>query len=208
MILKGGKSIFQYTYTRTNFISLKTYTNNSIHFSYFSHNRGTHPKAGPRLAEGAMQRQNAPTELLRSTEEHHIKSCTRAFLQATPQAKPKCCCINSPSGTSQRPQPHMRRRGMSSAASSSRADCPCQSDNKKQSKRVFYQSTLQTRLEVEMKKIARKLLCYNYLWSWWEEKQTVSAICTIKSVPKGYLLYSYNQERRKLLSQSCALFSG
>lgn len=155
-----------------------------------------------------MQRQNAPTNLLRSTEEHCIKSCIHAFLQATPQAKPKYCCINSPSGKSQRPQPHMRRRGMSSAASSSCVGCPCQSDNKKQSKGVFYQSTLQTRLKAEMKKIARKLLCYNFLWSCWEEKQTVSAICTIKSVPKAYLFYSYNQESRKLLSLSCALFSG
>lgn len=36
----------------------------------------------------------------------------------------------------------------------------------------------------------------------------MSAICTIKSLPKAYLLYSYNQEPRKLLSQSRALFSG
>lgn len=40
---------------RTNFISLKTYTNNSTHFSYISHKGETHPKVGRRLAECSMQ---------------------------------------------------------------------------------------------------------------------------------------------------------
>lgn len=57
--IKGGVEVGVREYipaqTRTNVISLKTYTNNSTHFSYISHKGGACPKLCPRLLECSMQ---------------------------------------------------------------------------------------------------------------------------------------------------------